>query len=115
MDYLLDAPQAQQDQQSVQQLNAGRALRDSQLALFETKHAEFLDACRTLAVEVCKRRGVVSINDIRSRLTVPPGVHPSVLGSVFKTRNFSVVGFTEAAHPQAHARIVRVYALKGGK
>lgn len=93
----------------------GRRLRDSQLALFEIRQTEFLESCRALAIEVCKRNGRVSINDIRARISVPPGVHPSVLGSVFKTKAFSVVGFTEAAHPQAHARIVRVYALKGGK
>lgn len=93
----------------------GRRLRDSQLALFEIRQAEFLESCRALAIEICKRKGEVSINDIRARISVPPGVHPSVLGSVFKTKAFSVVGYTEAAHPQAHARIVRVYALKGGK
>lgn len=99
----------------MQALNVGRSLRDSQLALFEIRQAEFLESCRALAIEVCKRQGSVSINDIRARISVPPGVHPSVLGSVFKTKAFSVVGYTEAAHPQAHARIVRVYALKGGK
>lgn len=93
----------------------GRRLRDNQLALFEIRQAEFLERCRALAVEVCKRRGTVSINDIRARIAVPPGVHPSVLGSVFKSKVFSVVGFTEAHHPEAHARIIRVYALKGGK
>jgi len=93
----------------------GRRLRDNQLALFEIRQAEFLERCRALAIEVAKRQGTVSINDIRARISVPAGVHPSVLGSVFKNRSFSVVGFTEAKHPQAHARIVRVYALKGGK
>lgn len=93
----------------------GRQLRDSQLALFEMRQAEFLERCRALAVEVCKRQGSVSINDIRRLISVPPGVHPSVLGSVFKRGGFSVVGFTEANHPEAHARIVRVYALKGGR
>lgn len=94
--------------------NLGRALRDSQLALFQVRDREFLETCRALAVEVVKRKGEVSINDIRERLTVPPGMHPSVLGSVFKTSQFSCVGFTEAVHPQAHARIVRVYTLKRG-
>lgn len=99
----------------MQTLSVGRALRDSQLALFEMRQADFLESCRALAIEVCKRKGSVSINDIRARLTIPPGVHPSVLGSVFKTKDFFAVGYTEATHPQAHARIVRIYALKGGK
>lgn len=99
----------------MQTANVGRALRDSQLALFQLREAEFLETCRALAIEVIKRNGKVSINDIRERLAVPPGTHPSVLGAVFRTKQFRVVGFTEATHPQAHARIVRVYALKGGE
>jgi hypothetical protein len=38
-------------------------------------------------------------------------MHPSVLGSVFKKKQFQAIGFTEATHPKAHARVVRVYQL----
>jgi hypothetical protein len=38
-------------------------------------------------------------------------MHPSVLGAVFRNRSFRRIGFTEASHPEAHARVVRVYAL----
>lgn len=90
----------------------GRALRDSQLGLFEIRQTEFLKHCRSLAIAIAKSRGQVSINDIRDQIEVPPGTHPSVLGAVFRGNLFSCVGFTEAVHPQAHARIVRVYSLK---
>lgn len=100
---------------AMQTANVGRALRDSQLALFQLRDAEFLETCRALAIEVIKRKGTVSINDIRERLTIPAGTNPSVMGAIFRTKQFKVVWFTEANHPQAHARTVRVYALKGGE
>jgi hypothetical protein len=31
---------------------------------------------------------------------------------VFKGKAFRAVGYTEAVHPEAHARVVRVYALR---
>lgn len=89
----------------------GRVLRDSQLALFEKRDPEFLSHCRTIAVEVARQKGTVSINDIRAQVLLPANVHPSVLGSVFKSKRFQAVGFTEAAHKAAHARVVRVYKL----
>ncbi len=90
----------------------GRDMRDRQLDIFEQRDHQFLERCRALAVLVCKQHGQVSINDIRRFVEVPPGVHPSVLGAVFRTKQFKRVGFTEATHPQAHARVVRVYQLK---
>lgn len=90
----------------------GRDMRDRQLDIFEQRDHQFLERCRALAVLVCKQHGQVSINDIRQFIEVPPGVHPSVLGAVFRTKQFRKVGLTEATHPQAHARVVRVYQLK---
>jgi hypothetical protein len=89
----------------------GRSIRDNQLALFEVRDTEFLSVCRQLAVEVCRAQGTVCINDIRARVELPQGMHPSVLGSVFKQKKFQAIGFTEASHPQAHARVIRVYKL----
>lgn len=94
------------------QADLGRVMRDAQLALFQVRDNEFLTRCRALAVEICRRQGTVSINDIRAGIDLPAQLHPSVLGAVFRTRQFQAVGFTEASHPQAHARVVRVYALR---
>lgn len=93
-------------------LTAGRAMRERQLDIFEQVDHQFLERCRALAVLVCKQRGEASINDIRAIIEVPSGVHPSVLGAVFRTKQFKSVGYTEAVHPQAHARVVRVYKLQ---
>lgn len=92
-------------------LTLGRALRDAQLTLFEQRDTAFLSHCRALAVEIARERGSVCINDIRSQVRLPAELHPSVLGSVFKSKKFKAIGFTEATHPAAHARVIRVYAL----
>jgi len=84
-------------------LTAGRAMRERQLDIFEQVDHQFLERCRALAVLVCKQRGEASINDIRAIID---------LGAVFRTKQFKSVGYTEAVHPQAHARVVRVYSLK---
>ena len=96
----------------MQYADQGRVIRDAQLNLFQVRDAEFLQRCRALAVEIARRQGTVSINDIRAGIQLPAEMHPSVLGAVFKTKQFQACGFTEATHPQAHARVVRVYQLK---
>jgi len=92
-------------------LTAGRALRDSQLLLFEQRDTAFLSRCRILAIEIARRQGTVSINDIRAQIRLPAEIHPSVLGSVFRTKQFKKVGYVEATHKAAHARVVGVYAF----
>lgn len=99
----------------MQNPSVGRALRDSQLDLFELRDAEFLERCRALAVDIARRKGTVSINDIRELVSAPPGVSPSVFGAVFKGRQWQVVGVTQATHPEAHARLIRTYAIKKGE
>jgi len=89
----------------------GQQIRDAQLDMFEVRDSDFLEHCRSLALQIARRRGEVSINDIRAHLQVPVGVNPSVLGAVFRTKQFRKIGHCEASHKEAHARIVRVYAL----
>lgn len=96
----------------MQYADQGRALRDAQLDMFQVRDAEFLASCRALAVAVCQAQGTVSINDIRAGIQLPAEMHPSVLGAVFKSKQFEACGFTEATHPQAHARVIRIYKLK---
>jgi hypothetical protein len=93
-------------------MKVGQIIRDAQLDLFEQRDADFLVRCRVVAAEVCRQRGSVSINDVRERVQIPAHLHPSVLGAVFRTKQFVKVGLVEANHPQAHARVVRVYQLQ---
>ena len=98
---------------TVAALLQGRETKRVQLDIFEQRDNEFLERCRNLARLICRERGQVSINDIREFVTVPSGVHPSVLGAVFRTKEFRPVGYTEATHKEAHARAVRVYQMRG--
>jgi hypothetical protein len=91
---------------------SGRTIRDAQLAMFSVTHGEVIDKCRALAVAIAKRDGCVSINEIREQMPLPPGVHPSVYGAVLRGKQFRAIGYTEALHPAAHARAVRVYTLR---
>jgi hypothetical protein len=99
----------------MQNLAQGRALRDGQLDLFDLRDAAFLSRCREVAAVLARAHGSVSINDVRAVLPPPPGVSPSVFGAVFRDRRFTPIGYTQATHPQAHARAVRTYALKQGE
>ena len=96
----------------MQQTTTGRELREQQLALFSVSHADLLERCRQQAVTIARKRGIVSINDVRASIDLPAGIHPSVLGAVFRCSLFRAIGYTEALHPAAHARVIRVYALK---
>jgi hypothetical protein len=89
----------------------GQQARNQQLDIFEQREPEFLNQCRSLAIQIARRQGEVSINDIRKHIQVPAGTHPSVLGAVFKSKKFRKIGLCEASHPEAHARIIRIYAL----
>lgn len=93
-------------------MSKGREIKQQQLAMFEERDHLFLARCRAYAATVARDRGQVCINDVREAIEVPPGMHPSVLGAVFRTRLFTAIGFTEATHPAAHARVVRVYTLR---
>ena len=90
----------------------GRTIKEQQLGLFEVQHADLLERCRAAAIVYARQHGFVSINEVREAVTLPPGTHPSLLGAVFRTRQFRAIGYTEAHHPAAHARVVRVYALQ---
>lgn len=91
---------------------SGRTIKEQQLGLFEAHHADLLERCRAAAIMYARQHGFVSINEVREAVTLPPGTHPSLLGAVFRTRQFRAIGYTEALHPAAHARAVRVYTLK---
>jgi hypothetical protein len=90
---------------------SGQILRGAQLALFEQRDADFLAQCREIAAQICRQQGSVSINDVRAAINLPAELHPSVLGAVFRGKKFTAIGYTEAAHKAAHARVVRVYKL----
>ena len=91
----------------------GKRRRDEGIDRAAQASSDFLSLCRRIAHEHAIYNGETSINDVRKRIEgVPHNVNPNVLGAVFKEKMWEAVGYTQAEHPNAHARTIRVYKLK---
>ena len=90
----------------------GRDLRDAGIAAVSIGREDWLAKARRTAISVANRTGQVSINDVRLFLDLPDDCSPNLWGAVFKSKDFEAVGYCQATHPSAHARVVRVYKLK---
>ena len=90
----------------------GRDLRDAGLALVARGREDWLANARSVAIEVAEATGQVTINEVRERVELPADYHPNTWGAVFKGDAFEPIGYCQATHPSAHARVVRVYKLK---
>lgn len=91
----------------------GRTLRDKGIERVTQKHNAWLDWARTLARNYANAYGTVTINEVRHLVHLPENAHPNIWGAVLRHSDFEPVGFCQATHPSAHARVVRVYKLKG--
>lgn len=93
----------------------GRKRRDQGIALVADNYPDFLTHCRNIAKCHAKEHGSVSTNDIRKVIgEIPRGVNPKIMGAIFRENCWEAIGYTIAAQPQAHARPIRIFALKGG-
>ncbi|MFO0268912.1 MAG: hypothetical protein ACK53W_00025 [Gemmatimonadota bacterium] len=97
-------------------LFTGRELRDAGIAKAtrDTTVQRLIDAARDWAASYAAKHGHVSINDVRRVLDLSV-IPPNAIGAIFRDRRFVMVGTTEAAHAEAHARLVRIYQLRGDK
>lgn len=94
-------------------MKTGRQLRDAALAYFECARSDWLNAARIKATQIAIKKGQVTINDLRESMKMPEDFSPNTWGAVFKSKDFEAVGYTQASHAAAHARVVRIYKLKG--
>jgi hypothetical protein len=94
-------------------MNAGQQLRDDGIARVSLGREEWIAYARAVAVEIAEANGTVTINDVRERIELPEEFPPNVWGAVLRGDAFEPVGFCQATHPSAHARVVRIYKLKG--
>ena len=93
----------------------GQELRDAGINRVSLGREDWIAKARDMAWWIAKQSGQVSINDIRGVIDLPDDYHPSTWGAVFKSKDFEAVGYCQATHPSAHARVVRVYKLKESK
>lgn len=93
----------------------GRQLRDDGIARVSVGREDWIAQARAIAIEVAEANGTVTINDVRERIELPDEFPQNVWGAVLRGDAFEPVGFCQATHPSAHARVVRIYKLKGAR
>lgn len=90
----------------------GRDLRDAGIARVSIGREDWIAKARSLAVWIAKQSGKVTINDVRQLIDLPDDFHHNTWGAVLRGDAFEPIGYCQATHPSAHARVVRVYKLK---
>jgi hypothetical protein len=93
-------------------LEVGKALKEAGLSSIETRNSGVIKKLRDQARNLAWERGEISINDLREITELPEDTSPLVFAAVFRGKDWEPCGFTMAAHPQAHARTVRLYRLR---
>lgn len=94
-------------------MNTGAQLRDQGIALVSAGNEDWIYQARSIAIEIATNSGTVTINDVRERIELPEQLSPNLWGAVLRGSDFEAIGYTQATHPSAHARVVRIYKLKG--
>jgi len=78
--------------------------------LFKKTRKEFLDYCRWVAVREYKRKGNITIDDVREQVKIPEGVNAKVCGAVFD-KDWEIVAYVKTTRQTSHGRIVAVWKL----
>jgi len=99
------------------QLSLDGALKRRNLALdgLEGKYPDFLARARHVAVSIAEREGEVTADDVRGVLAIPIGIHPNVMGALFRGPQWRRIGWRKSSQPQRHANRVGVWRLRDGK
>lgn len=90
----------------------GRDLRDAGIAAVSIGREDWIAKARDMAIWIAKKSGKVTINDVRQLIDLPDDFHHNTWGAVLRGDAFEPIGYCQATHPSAHARVVRVYKLK---
>ncbi len=90
----------------------GRDLRDAGIAAVSIGREDWIAKARDMAIWIAKQSGKVTINDVRQLIELPDDFHHNTWGAVLRGDAFEPIGYCQATHPSAHARVVRVYKLK---
>jgi hypothetical protein len=99
-------------QRSLFDLAESRRRRNAGRTRASSRHAGWLEVARIVAVDICRRHGTVSADDLREAgIQTPAGASYNVWGSVFNDPRFVHEGYTQSKRPEAHANLLRVWRL----
>ncbi len=77
--------------------------------LFENHRAEFLSSARLMADMIYKSKGSVTTDDIRHSIDIPETINKKVLGCVFNTKEWVLVGYTKSKVKTSHGRTIGIF------
>lgn len=78
--------------------------------LFEQDRAGLIAAARTIARQIAREQGEVTIDDVRARLGVLPAtVDRRALGAVFSEPGWVLVGYRPSRRRECHHRPIGVW------
>ena len=87
--------------------------RDLIMLHHENSKETYLYMARSMAVQIAREKGFVTINDVREKMPPPSDIHASVLGAVFRNKKFVHTGkYTTAKHTCSHARKIGIYTIR---
>lgn len=101
-------------QLSIFDIQSGMKARDEGIAKIIDSCGTYVETARGVARLICRRKGIVSMDDVREVLSAH-GVtapHPNAIGAVFKGNEWVPVGFMKSKVPSNHARTIRTWRLK---
>ena len=75
------------------------------------KAKTWLNNARAVAADICQDHGSVTTDDVLEKIGTPIGVHPNVIGSIFRHGAFRRIGFQPTTRPQGHGRLIGVWIL----
>ena len=84
------------------------------LPFFEDHRASWLEMARETAIRLSKKRGIISIDDVRIECPPPPGVDPRVMGAVFRpSKHWKQEGYKSSERGTCHNRPVALWRYIG--
>jgi len=93
---------------------SGTQLRLKGMRLAASKHKMELLYVQGVARFIGRHRVLVTIEDVREAIAQAgrSWTLGNAAGAVFKGNDWECAGFSQARHPEAHARMVRTWRLK---
>jgi hypothetical protein len=93
----------------------GEARRDAALNLLRVHRAAIVRDLTRAAVRLALELGEVTADELRAKVTIPPGIRPVVVGAVFRDLAdagiLCRVGYRNSKRAAAHARPVSIWRL----
>ena len=87
------------------------ASKEEALDLFEMTRAEYLAKARKTALGLFKGKPI-TVNDVREVCPPPKGMDGRVMGAIFRTDDWVMIGYTPSL--RAHKRPIAQFVRAGG-